>query len=241
MIGIIAAMQCELARLCDAAENTRKERIFDTEYCLGILDGREVVMAVCGEGKVNAATCAQTMLLRYAPQAIVVTGVAGSLSPTLHVPDVAIATATAQHDYDLSPLGYEKSRILCGYRDEKTPNGDKETVFFPTLPALREAFAAAAQETGVHAECGVIATGDQFVASSAVKQDLHQRLGAIACEMESGAIAQVCAMAATPYCVLRAISDNADEHAPATFSPEKAAEISVALTRRALALWQGGR
>ena len=238
MFGIIAAMTCELEGLTAAAENVTKEEVLSIEYVRGTLDGVDVVMAVSGEGKVNAAVCAQTMILRYGATTILNTGVAGSLSPTLHVPDVAIAHAAVQHDYDLSPLGYPVGKVLCGHRSKETPDGDSATVFFPADVALADALLTAATEMDVHAECGVIATGDCFVADGELKKSIVSRYGAIACEMEGGAIAQACHVAGVPFGILRAISDNADENAPEAFSPLRAAEISIAVTRRALAILQ---
>ena len=236
MTGIIAAMRIELSGLCQIATEVTHREVCCVDYITAKIDGTPVVMAVSGEGKVNAAVCAQTMILLFGATRIINTGVAGSLSPTLHVPDVAIATETVQHDYDISPLGFARGQVLCGRRNDEFPDGDAITVRFPADPAISRALMEAATAEGCHAEMGCIVSGDQFIADPAVKNDLIATFGGIACEMEGGAIAQVCRVAGVPYGVLRAISDNADENAPESFNPQKAAAISIAVTRRALAL-----
>lgn len=225
MIGIIAAMSCELEKLIDAASIKEKRTVGSLVFHIGTLEGHEVAMTVCGEGKVNAALCAQTMILLFQPSLLINTGVAGALSPTLSVPDVAVADAVCQHDYDISPLGYGKGEVLF-------PGGS--ATYFAADRAFSDAVLAAALEMGVHAERGVIASGDAFIADKDTKESLARDFGGIACEMEGGAIGQVAFLAGVPFAVLRAISDNADD--AEKFDPLRAAEISVALTRRALAL-----
>ena len=225
MIGIIAAMSCELEKLIEAAQIEETRTVSGLSFHIGTLSGARVVMTVCGEGKVNAALCAQTMILLYAPTLLVNTGVAGALSPTLAVPDVAVASAVCEHDYDISPLGYGKGEVLF-------PGGS--ATYFEAERRFGDAVLRAAEELGVHAECGIIASGDQFIADAAVKEGLCRDFGAIACEMEGGAVGHVAFLNGVPFAVLRAISDNADDSTK--FDPVRAAEISVALTQRAISL-----
>ena len=225
MIGIIAAMSVELEKLKDAAIIEREETVSGLTFTLGTLAGKRVVMTVCGEGKVNAALSAEAMILRYAPTLLINTGVAGALSPTLSVPDVAIATAVCQHDYDISPLGYKKGEVLFP--------GGSATRFEADASAVH-AFTVAAKEAGAHAESGVIASGDVFVADEALKRAIRDGFSAIACEMEGGAIGQVAMLNGVPFAVLRAISDGANDST--AFDPVRAAAISVDITLRALAL-----
>ena len=67
-----------------------------------------------------------------------------------------------------------------------------------------------------------IASGDQFISRGEDKRLIVQRFGAMACEMEGGAIAQTCYLSGTPCAILRAISDSTDENHSmefATFMP----------------------
>ena len=104
-IGIIGAMQIEVEALCAAMENTVCETVGNMTFVYGDLKGKRVVCAKCGIGKVFAAMCAQTMILKYAPDCIINSGVAGTLSETLSIGQIALAEQVVQHDMDTSPIG----------------------------------------------------------------------------------------------------------------------------------------
>ncbi len=227
MIGIIAAMTVELEKIVAAMEITEKRTVSGLTFTKGRIEGEEVVATVCGEGKVNAALCAEAMILLYAPSLIVNTGVAGALSPSLRVPDIAVATEVKEHDYDISPLGYRKGEVLF-------PGGSATS--FVADAAFNRAILAAAEELSLHAEAGVIVSGDSFIADADKKAALVRDFDGIACEMEGGAIGHVAFLNGTPFAVIRAVSDSADD--ATHYDPVRAAENSVALTRRAIALYR---
>ena len=79
-IGIIAAMQMEAEALKAKILQPKETVLSGLTFTEGLLCGVPVVLSVCGEGKVNAAICAQTMILRFAPDLLLNTGVAGNLS-----------------------------------------------------------------------------------------------------------------------------------------------------------------
>lgn len=199
MIGIIGAMGIEVRALADLLEDKKSETISGVEYMSGKIYGKDVVLAVCGIGKVFAAICAQTMILKYNPDVIINTGVAGTLSDKLSIGDIAIADSVVQHDMDTSPLG-DPAGLLSGINIVKIP-ADKKTC---------EKIELCVKEIGTNYEIGTIASGDQFLASKEVKERIVGNFGAIAGEMEGGAIGHVCYVNNKPFCVLRAISDCAD-------------------------------
>ncbi len=227
MIGIIAAMSVELEKIVERMQVEEVRAVSGLTFTLGMLEGHKTVATVCGEGKVNAALCAEAMILLYAPSLIVNTGVAGALSDTLRVPDIAIATAVCEHDYDISPLGYQKGEVLFP--------GGSATSFFADK-TFADALMRGAKELGLHAEAGMIVSGDCFIADTAKKQALVRDFGGIACEMEGGAIGHVAFLNQTPFAVIRAVSDSAED--ADGYDPVRAAVNSVALTCRALALYQ---
>lgn len=199
MIGIIGAMGIEVRALADLLEDKETETISGVEYMSGKIFGRDVVLAVCGIGKVFAAICAQTMILRYNPDVIINTGVAGTLTDKLSIGDIAIADSVVQHDMDTSPLG-DPVGLLSGINIVKIPT-DNATV---------QKIESSVAEIGVNYLTGTIASGDQFLASNEAKARIVKNFGAIAGEMEGGAIGHVCYVNNKPFCVLRAISDCAD-------------------------------
>lgn len=201
-IGIIGAMKIEVEKLCDMAENVKKEKIGGIEFCRGTLRGHDVVIAVCGVGKVFAAMCAQTMILHYAPDMIINTGVAGALANELRVGDVAVAENVVQHDMDTSPIG-DPVGLISGINIVQIPADEK------IFTALKKT----ALDLGMTCLGGTIASGDQFIADKEKKSYIKKTFSAIACEMEGAAIGQVCFVNGTPFGILRSISDNGDESA----------------------------
>ena len=220
MIGIIAAMNVEMDGLRAHMENPVSETVSGVEFVRGTIEGREVVTAVCGIGKVFAALCAQTMILRYAPEAVINTGVAGTLTDELSIGNLAVSACVVQHDMDTSAIG-DPVGLISGIN----------MVEIPADMALTDRLCAAAQTVGVKTLTGCIASGDQFVASPGRKTFIADTFSAIACEMEGAAVGQVCYVNRVPFCVLRAISDSADgsSHMDYPVFAQMAAEQSVRL------------
>lgn len=216
MIGIIGAMRIEVETIKSLMEGKRSETVSGMEFVSGTLHGREIVVAVCGIGKVAAAMCAQTMILKYSPECIVNTGVGGSLDPELDICDVVVAESLVQHDMDTSPLG-DPVGLISGINIVNIPcDGGVVAALLKAADALG----------GVRTATGIIASGDQFIADAESKKRIVDLFGAKVCEMEGAAIAQVCYINAVPFAIVRAVSDCADgssHMAYAEFLPNAAA------------------
>ena len=206
MIGIIGALDIELERLIGAMREPAHREISGVPFTCGKLLGTDVVIARAGVGKVNAAVCAQTMALIYEPELIINSGVSGALSPELRVGDVVIGTDVVQHDVDTTALGDEPGFVSTVDR-----------LSFPLDNFASTAIAAAAEELGIRAVRGRIASGDQFVASTERKEEIVRLFSAVTCEMEAGAIAHVCFLNRIPCAVIRSISDGGNEEAPRSY------------------------
>ena len=206
MIGIIGALDIELERLIGAMREPAHREISGVPFTCGKLLGTDVVIARAGVGKVNAAVCAQTMALIYEPELIINSGVSGALSPDLRVGDVVIGTDVVQHDVDTTAMGDEPGFVSTVYR-----------LSFPLDNFASTAIAAAAEELGIRAVRGRIASGDQFVASTERKEEIVRLFSAVTCEMEAGAIAHVCFLNRIPCAVIRSISDGGNEEAPMSY------------------------
>lgn len=213
-IGIIGAMSVEVEELKQQMKIEKSETISRMEFVSGNLWGRDVVVAVSGEGKVNAAMCAQTMILKYQPDLILNTGVAGG-HQSLKVCDIVIGTKVVQHDFDPTPLGEEMGQI-----------SGIDMVYIPCAEPVVEKLAAAARRLGKQPHTGVVATGDQFINSSEDTKRISDTFGAIAYEMEGGSIGQVCYINGVDFGVVRIISDNGDETSNMDFL--KFTELAVA-------------
>lgn len=202
LTGIICAMPLEMEGLRAQMTDISTETVSGIEFVCGNIGTAPVVTAVCGVGKVFAALCAQTMILRYAPARMINTGVAGSLSPELTIGNIAIACHVVQHDMDTSPLG-DPVGLLSGIN----------IVHIPADETLCKKLSESATTCDLTVKSGTIATGDQFISTTEQKTRIRDTFGAIACEMEGGAIGHVCYVNRMPFAILRAISDGGDEAA----------------------------
>ena len=205
-IGIIGAMQMEVDALQAAMESPASEIVSGITFITGRIGNHDIVTAQCGIGKVFAAMCAQTMILKFNPTLIINTGVAGGIADELNIGDVVVAEKVVQHDMDTSPIG-DPVGLISGINK----------IYFETDAKASEALAASLAKFGINTVRGTIATGDQFVSSSEKKVYLQNTFGAAACEMEGGSIGHVCYLNNTPFAVLRSISDKANEEATMDF------------------------
>lgn len=200
MIGIICAMQIELDKINEEIENKETEVISGVTFTKGTLYGKDIVTAVCGVGKVFAAICTEAMIIKYNPEIIINTGVAGTLTNKLNIGDVAISTHVVQHDMDTSPLG-DPVGLLSGIN----------IVEIPACEKVGSEMASCVEEIGLKCEKGVIASGDQFINSSEKKEYIQKTFNAIACEMEGASVGHSCYVNNVKFCIVRAISDGAGD------------------------------
>ena len=222
MIGIIGAMDIEVDILKEEMDVAERETVSGVEFVSGTLCGRSVVVAKCGIGKVFAALCTEAMIIKYKPDLVINTGVAGSLSKNLGTMDVAIAKAVVQHDYDTSPIGDPKG-LVSGL----------DSIDIPADVPLSLAVEGIIKGMGIHCEYGVIASGDQFICSADKKNEIISDFSAIACEMEGASIGHVCHVNKVPFTVIRAISDSADGSSDMDYPvfAEKAAKLSANIVK----------
>ena len=225
-LGIIGAMEIEVAILKGKLEDAKVTRVGPMEFFEGRLAGCDVVIVMCGVGKVHAAMCTQVLCSSFGVNAIVNTGVAGSLDAQLDICDVLVSTDAIQHDMDVTHLGYDVGKV---------PGLD--TVAFPADEKLRRlAFEVSEAIRPGHTKMGRVATGDQFVSSEELKARIIANTGASCTEMEGGAIAQVAYVNQVPFVILRAISDKADDSADLDYPTfEKLAAANCAAVTEALA------
>lgn len=204
MIGIICALSIEVEELTKLLENKQENTYAKMKYISGTINGKEVVMTECGIGKVNAAMSTQVMIDKYNPDVIINSGIAGSVSRELKIGDIVISKDCVQHDFDGTQMGDPKG--LIQYNDETR-------IDIPvSVDVAQKLFEACKDIENTKVMLGRIATGDIFVAEKAMRQSIADEFNAVACEMEGGAVAQVCYRNEVPCAVLRCISDDFDEN-----------------------------
>lgn len=207
-IGIIGAMEEEVISLKRYMTVGETITIAGMEFCVGTLKDKQIVVVRCGIGKVNAAICTQILIDRFEVDCVINTGVAGGLYPEINIGDIVISSDTVQHDMDTTAFGDPKGMIP---RMNKT--------FFEADTRLVELAQNAAENIkGDHTVyIGRVASGDQFVSSMRVKEDIYTTFTAYCAEMEGAAIAHTCYLNQVPFVVIRAISDKADQSAEVNF------------------------
>lgn len=206
-IGIIGALDSEIKLLLDSIDSRRRETVkYGLTFHKGYIDENEVVIVKCGVGKVNAARCAQILIDVFNVGCVINTGVAGAIDDSLDVGDVIVPDSFIQHDFDLTYLGYAKG-YMCTGNDSDIP-----TKYYPSsyLNSILER--EVMKVTGRPTIKGTLATGDIFISNDNMKKKINDRFAAVATEMESAAIAQVCSLSGVPFAALRTISDKADNN-----------------------------
>lgn len=199
-IGIIGAMEIEVNALIRSMKGPKVTTFSMIDFYEGEIDGVWCVVVRSGIGKVAAAVCAQTMILRFAPDLIINTGVGGALASALCPGDIVISSRAVQYDMDTSPLG-DPVGLISGINQ----------IYFDADQKAAEELEKIAVRLGNAVVRGTVCSGDRFVASVEEKNRIlsHFPDGA-ACEMEGAAIAHTCYLSGVPFVIVRAISDSAD-------------------------------
>ena len=190
-IGIIVAMRKELDLLLPLLNDSEESRMAGFEFHRGKMGKHDVMVMQCGIGKVNAAMGTLTLINAFLPDFVINSGVAGGADSTVSVMDIVAGARVAYHD------------VWCG------PESELGQV--QGLPLYFEGAARLLQLLPVQDNLhkGLICSGDQFIDTmESVKRIKNNFSEALAVDMESGAIAQVCYLCKVPFLALRVISDS---------------------------------
>lgn len=219
-LGIIGAMDVEVATLRDKVAGKKVTAKAGMEFCEGTIGSTEVVVVKSGIGKVNAALCVQILVDDYHVTHVMNTGVAGSLNAEINIGDIVVSTDAMYHDVDVTIFGYQRGEVpQMGVASFKAD----ETLRQLAVKAVHEA------AQGVTAYEGRVVSGDQFIADRARNQEIGAAFHGQCCEMEGCAIAQAAYVNHIPFVIIRAISDKADGSASVdypTFEAKAAADCA---------------
>lgn len=227
-IGILGAMAEETDALLKKFTVEKSTEIGKRFFHEGTWHDHQVVVTFSRWGKVAASSTVTTLLDVYDVDQIIFTGVAGAASPDLEVGDIVIADSCVQHDFDASPVpGIQRYEIpLLGIKE--FPVFAKE---FSRARLAAERFLKEAQKKHSHEKIlssisprfpkvhvGLVASGDQFIASADKLAALRSDFPNLLCvEMEGAAVAQVCHERTVPFTLIRSISDKANHEAVIDF------------------------
>ncbi len=191
MLGVICAMDVERSGLIKLMDKLCKTDVLGYEFVSGKINGKRVVVVLSGIGKVNAAAVTALLIREFEVTEVINLGVCGGSLPAK---SLIVASSVVQYDFDTTAFGDELGQ-LDGFDSPYIKTDD-----------ISQRFACDAR--------GVIASGDKFIADENQVKFLAERFNAIGFDMESGAVAQICAKAKIKFAVLRVVSDggNADEY-----------------------------
>jgi adenosylhomocysteine nucleosidase len=197
MIGIIGAMKEEVDSILALMQDIEKVEYYGVKFYKGTINDKSCIVSKSGVGKVNAARSTQIMIDKFNPSCIINIGSAGALEPILEIGDIVISDNCIQHDVDITAFGHPKGYI-AGVR------------YIQADGALVEQCKKAIEESvnnKYKTYIGTVASGDQFISSQELKEQIHKDFNAWCVEMEGAAIAHVCHLCEMPFVVIRSISD----------------------------------
>jgi 5'-methylthioadenosine/S-adenosylhomocysteine nucleosidase len=214
-IGIIVALNGTTEQIRSAMKISHTRQYAQREFFIGTLSDIDIVLTRSPMGMINNAITTQVLILQFDVQQIISIAPAGGLADQIKIGDLVIANQVWQHDFGtIKPYGF-----IWG----KTPDGSGSHSL--GYQQLDEKMLTVAKKTsdgiaisGNHFHEGIIAGGDSFIADNNKKLWIAQKFDAVAVDMGSAAIAQVCFANKIPCLILRMITDKADINARVDFA-----------------------
>ncbi len=201
MIGLAYALKGEIKSMLHSAD----AKPLETVAGVAVYEIEPGILAYLGGvGKVNAAMSAQLFIDRFHPDWIINAGVAGSFLD-LPIGTIVLAKDFVQHDVDTTAMGDPIGMVSTVDR-----------VDFPTTEPER--LSALLTALGTEHQVGRVATGEVFMTKGSRADWVAETFSPTLCEMEGGAIAQVCLRNRVKFTALKSVSDrlcqenNAEEY-----------------------------
>jgi adenosylhomocysteine nucleosidase len=185
------------------------------EVARGTISDKDVVLAELGIGMNNAAMTTQKMLDRYNPKAVIVSGIAGAIDSTVEIGDIVVCRLWSAHDY-----GYIGAEGFMARGTKVALPGVDSITRVSVFEVDDSLFATVELLTGEALDIGAIGdrqprlrvggagvSGNTFIDSEEKRLWLNSEFGAMITDMESAAVAQVCAVNGVPFIAFRSASD----------------------------------
>lgn len=204
MIGIIGAMDEEVNAIIEKMTNVESKEKAGMTFNKGTLEGKEAVVVRSGIGKVNAGLCTQILVDDYKIDAVINTGIAGSLKNQIDIGDIVLSSDALYHDMDATGFGYDFGVIPR--MESSVFKGDVRLINL-----AKECCERVNPDINVH--IGRVVSGDQFISDKAKKDWINEHFDGYCTEMEGAAIAHAATLNNIPFLIVRAISDKADNSA----------------------------
>ena len=209
-VGVISAIPEEYTKL-EWDSEPRTEIIVNKIFKFGKMDGIDVIAAECGVGKVNAALTTGLLLGHFGCDSIAFSGCAGGVNPKHNIGDILIADELIQHDYGAIVNGQLISSIPGSF---PSLDDTDENIAYVMPERLKNAITNVLDKDVTF---GRILTGDTYLACEKTRKMFFNQFQADACEMEAGAIAQVCCSWHVPFIIVKVLSDLSGSNSPMEF------------------------
>ncbi|QFQ32940.1 5'-methylthioadenosine/adenosylhomocysteine nucleosidase [Buchnera aphidicola (Aphis fabae)] len=217
-IGIIGALDQEVKMFKKIINCKQIKNIGQFKIYIGTFKKNNIFLIRSGIGKVSASIASMILINLFKPNIIINSGSAGSLYPKLQIGDIIIPNELCYYDVNLINFGYSRGQI---------PQYPKK---FKINKNLYHIVIEIAMKFKYQFNTGLLLTGDSFIRGENLINKLKfQFSSAIAVEMESTAIAQVCYQFHIPLIVIKSISDLSDKQATLNFKKN----ISIASSQSA--------
>jgi len=162
----------------------------------------EVIAVKAGEGKICCASAAQLIIDKFQPDFIFDIGISGSLTEKISINDIVCCRYSFEYnvctDEELvkTPDDFITSTVLSkdSYRE-----------------AVKEFLNWAKKNMKAIIRVGNIASGEKDVKSKKLRQKLHEKFNAIACNWETSAVLKTAQLNGIKSFSFRVITDDADE------------------------------
>ncbi|MDI9336102.1 MAG: 5'-methylthioadenosine/adenosylhomocysteine nucleosidase [Gammaproteobacteria bacterium] len=209
-LGLLSALPEEQEYLLKKLPG-RTVRVGGRDYWLGSINFQDVILVLSGIGKVAAATTTVTLIEHFHATWILMMGVAGGLASYLNRGDLVLGTELVQHDLNASPFFpryYIPHLGLSHLTTHQEMQHHLASSIQQTLQQATPIELSPSLHNRIKLYQGLMLTGDQFLQTHFERDLLLKSFPkALTIDMESAAVAQVCADHEVPFLVLRSISD----------------------------------
>ena len=185
MICFVVALKKEVQGLLNKATDLKEFKIADKPTYSCKLNNKECIIAISGIGKVSSALTTQLLIDKYNPSFVINFGTCGGMNNSVEILKYYAIEKCCQYDFDLSSL----DNVPVGYIQEY------DTVFFNAYTKGLDFLPKS-----------IIASADKFTSKDRDVKIIND-MGCSVCDMEAGAIAQVCTSNNLPFVAIKGISD----------------------------------
>lgn len=185
MIGFVIALKSEAEYLLNRVEDKKQITLADKEAYLCKICKKDCVIAISGIGKVNAGLTTQILIDKFNVDCIFNFGSCGGTNNSVELLNYYAIDECCQYDFDLSEL----DPVPVGYIQ------DYNRVLFPTNSNIFDFL-----------KSKKLASSDRFT-NKLNDVNTVNSIGCSLCDMEGGAIAQVCLSNNVKLYIIKGITD----------------------------------